>query len=138
MGSVKRPSRSLGAAIQRLLREGRRASPATTTSCPGGAAARISWSRRTAGAGAHFPGGGRNQKRVITRVRGIRLLRLRALVARAHNDHASYRELVHRHQTMAKSLGYEGHIEWAETMVCAKSSRQFRFATAELTQQRPV
>jgi class 3 adenylate cyclase len=54
-----------------------------------------------------------------TRIRDIWLLRLRALVARAHSDHAAFRELADRYRTMAKSLGYEGHIERAKAMACA-------------------
>jgi class 3 adenylate cyclase len=52
----------------------------------------------------------------VTVVHDIWLLRLRALVARAHNDNASYRDLVDRYQAMAKSRDYEGHIDWAEAM----------------------
>ena len=44
------------------------------------------------------------------------LLRMRALLARAHGDHQSYRELVGRYRTMAESLVYEGHIAWADAM----------------------
>ena len=49
-------------------------------------------------------------------MRDIRLLRLRALLARAHGDDAAYRDLVGRYRAMAKSLGFEGHIDWAEAM----------------------
>ena len=49
-------------------------------------------------------------------VREIWLLRLRALLARAHGDEATYRELRDRYSAMATELGYEGHIEWAEAM----------------------
>jgi class 3 adenylate cyclase len=49
-------------------------------------------------------------------VREIWLLRLRALLARAHGDEATYRELRDRYCAMATELGYEGHIEWAEAM----------------------
>jgi adenylate cyclase len=44
------------------------------------------------------------------------LLRLRALLARAHGDAAAYRDYRDRYREMAKTLGYEGHIEWAEAM----------------------
>jgi adenylate cyclase len=44
------------------------------------------------------------------------LLRLRALMARAHGDKAAYRDYRDRYRTMATSLGYEGHIAWAEAM----------------------
>jgi adenylate cyclase len=44
------------------------------------------------------------------------LLRLRALLARAHGDDARYREYRDRYRDMAKTLGYEGHIAWSEAM----------------------
>jgi hypothetical protein len=46
----------------------------------------------------------------------IWLLRLRALLARAHGDDARYREYRDRYRDMAKTLGFEGHIAWAEAM----------------------
>ena len=46
----------------------------------------------------------------------IWLLRLRALLARAHGDEARYREYRDRYRAMATELGFEGHIEWAEAM----------------------
>jgi hypothetical protein len=46
----------------------------------------------------------------------ITLLRLRALLARARGDNVAYRELVNRYRAMAESLGFEGHIAWAEAM----------------------
>jgi hypothetical protein len=49
-------------------------------------------------------------------IREVWLLRLRALVAQAHGDEATYREYRDRYRDMAKTLGYEGHIEWAEAM----------------------
>jgi hypothetical protein len=49
-------------------------------------------------------------------MRDIWLLRLRALLARAHGDAATYASLRDRYRDMAKTLGYEGHIEWAEAM----------------------
>ena len=49
-------------------------------------------------------------------IREIWLLRLRALLARAHGDDARYREYRDRYRDMAKTLGYEGHIAWAEAM----------------------
>jgi hypothetical protein len=49
-------------------------------------------------------------------IRDIWLLRLRALVARAHDDAAAYADLRDRYRDMAKTLGFEGHIEWAEAM----------------------
>ena len=50
-------------------------------------------------------------------IRDIWLLRLRALLARARGDDAAYRDLVSRYRAMAESLGFEGHIAWAEAMV---------------------
>jgi hypothetical protein len=49
-------------------------------------------------------------------MRDIWLLRLRALLARAHRDNAAYANLRDRYRDMAQSLGFEGHIAWAEAM----------------------
>jgi hypothetical protein len=49
--------------------------------------------------------------------REITLLRLRTLLARARGDNVVYRGLVSRYRAMAESLGFEGHIAWAEAMV---------------------
>jgi hypothetical protein len=49
-------------------------------------------------------------------MREIWLLWLRALLARAHGDDSRYREYRDRYRDMAKTLGYEGHIAWAEAM----------------------
>jgi class 3 adenylate cyclase len=49
-------------------------------------------------------------------IREIWLLRLHALLARAYGDDARYREYQDRYRDMAKSLGFEGHIAWAEAM----------------------
>jgi hypothetical protein len=49
-------------------------------------------------------------------LRDIWLLRLRALLARAHGDGAAYTDLRDRYREMAKSFGFEGHIDWAEAM----------------------
>jgi hypothetical protein len=49
-------------------------------------------------------------------IRDIWLLRLRALLARAHPDDTAYAHLRDRYRDMAKTLGYEGHIAWAEEM----------------------
>ena len=43
------------------------------------------------------------------------LLRLRAL-ARADSDEAAYRDYRDRYRAMATSLGFEGHMKWAEAM----------------------
>jgi len=47
----------------------------------------------------------------------ITLLRLRALLARARGDDVAYRDLVSRYRAMAESLGFDGHIAWAEAMI---------------------
>jgi adenylate cyclase len=44
------------------------------------------------------------------------LLRLRALLAQARGDEAHYRDYRDRYRDMATSLGFEGHIAWAEAM----------------------
>jgi class 3 adenylate cyclase len=49
-------------------------------------------------------------------MRDIWLLRLRALLARAHGDATAYTDLRDRYRDMAKTLGFEGHIAWAEAM----------------------
>jgi hypothetical protein len=49
-------------------------------------------------------------------MRDIWLLRLRALLARARGDAATYPQFRDRYCDMAKTLGYEGHIAWAEAM----------------------
>jgi hypothetical protein len=48
--------------------------------------------------------------------RDIWLLRMRALLARAHGDAAAYTAFRDRYRDMAKTLGFEGHIAWAEAM----------------------
>jgi hypothetical protein len=49
-------------------------------------------------------------------MREIWLLRLRALLARAKGDDTSYRDFRDRYSAMATSLGFEGHMAWAEAM----------------------
>jgi hypothetical protein len=49
-------------------------------------------------------------------IREVTLLRLRALLARAHGDDTAYRHYRDRYRDMATTLGYEGHMEWAEAM----------------------
>ena len=49
-------------------------------------------------------------------IREIWLLRLRALLARAHGDAAAYAHLRDRYRDMATTLGFEGHIAWAGAM----------------------
>ena len=49
-------------------------------------------------------------------IRDIWLLRMRALLAGVHGDEARYRELRDQYRRSAKTLGFEGHIDWAEAM----------------------
>jgi hypothetical protein len=49
-------------------------------------------------------------------IRDIWLLRLRALLARAHGDTAAYANFRDRYRDTAKALEFEGHIAWAEAM----------------------
>ena len=46
----------------------------------------------------------------------IWLLRLRALLARTQGDDTSYRDYRDRYRAMARTLGFEGHVDWAEAM----------------------
>jgi hypothetical protein len=49
-------------------------------------------------------------------IREIWLLRSRALLARAQGGEAAYRDYRDLYRTMATSLGFEGHMKWAEAM----------------------
>ncbi len=49
-------------------------------------------------------------------LRDIMLLRLRTMLARARDDQQQYREYRDRYRGMAKSLGFAGHMKWAEAM----------------------
>ncbi|MGA8547521.1 MAG: adenylate/guanylate cyclase domain-containing protein [Mycobacterium sp.] len=49
-------------------------------------------------------------------VHDITLLRLRALLAHARGDDTAYRDFRDRYRAMATSLGFEGHMKWAEAM----------------------
>jgi hypothetical protein len=49
-------------------------------------------------------------------IREIWLLRLRALLARAHGDAAAYTDFRDRYRDTARTLEFEGHIAWAEAM----------------------
>jgi class 3 adenylate cyclase len=49
-------------------------------------------------------------------VRDIWLLRLRALLAKARGDENTYCDYRDRYRAMATSLGFEGHMDWAEAM----------------------
>ena len=46
----------------------------------------------------------------------IALVRLRALLAQARGGDTAYRDYRDRYRDMARTLGYEGHIAWAEAM----------------------
>jgi hypothetical protein len=50
-------------------------------------------------------------------IRDITLLKLRAQLARARGDAVAYGDLVGRYRAMAESLGFEGHIAWADAMI---------------------
>ena len=50
-------------------------------------------------------------------MRDITLLRLRALLARARGDDVANRDLTIRYRATAESLGFEGHIAWADAMI---------------------
>jgi hypothetical protein len=49
-------------------------------------------------------------------LRDIWLLRLRTLLAQAYGDAATYADFRDRYRAMAKTLGFEGHMAWAEAM----------------------
>jgi len=46
----------------------------------------------------------------------LALLRLHALLARAQGDESAYRDYRDRYRSLATSLGFEGHIAWAEAL----------------------
>ena len=48
--------------------------------------------------------------------RDIMVLRLRTMLTKACGDEAGYRNLRDRYRALAISLGFEGHIQWAEAM----------------------
>jgi hypothetical protein len=48
--------------------------------------------------------------------RDILVLRLRALLARAHGDATAYADFRDRYRDMARTLGFEGHIDFADAM----------------------
>jgi class 3 adenylate cyclase len=50
-------------------------------------------------------------------IRDIWLLRARALLAKARGDNVAYLDLAGRYRAMAESLGFEGHIAWAQAMI---------------------
>jgi hypothetical protein len=49
-------------------------------------------------------------------VREVWLQRMRALLARARGDVAAYEHFRNRYRDMARTVGLEGHIDWAEAM----------------------
>ena len=49
-------------------------------------------------------------------IREVWLLRMRALLSRARDDDAAYRDYRDRYRAMATSLDFEGHMKWAEAM----------------------
>ena len=49
-------------------------------------------------------------------IRDIMVLRLRTLLGEARGDDFAYRDLRERYRSMANSLGYEGHMAWADAM----------------------
>jgi adenylate cyclase len=46
----------------------------------------------------------------------ITLLRLRALLARTQGHESAYQDYRDRYRDMARTLGFEGHVAWAEAM----------------------
>jgi adenylate cyclase len=46
----------------------------------------------------------------------LALLRLHAQLARAQGDKIAYRDYRDRYRSLATSLGFEGHIAWAEAL----------------------
>ena len=49
-------------------------------------------------------------------IRDVWLLRMRALLARAHGEDTAYCDYRDRYRAMATGLGFEGHMKWAEAM----------------------
>jgi hypothetical protein len=58
-------------------------------------------------------------------MRDIWLLRLHALLALARGDDVAHRDLVSRYRATAESLGFEGHIAWAEAMIDGRTDESF-------------
>jgi hypothetical protein len=50
-------------------------------------------------------------------LRDIWLLRMRGLLAQARGDATAYADFWDRYRDMARSLGFEGHMKWAEAML---------------------
>jgi len=59
-------------------------------------------------------------------MRDIWVLRVKALLARARGDEIAYRDLVNCYGAMAESLGFEGHIAWAEAMAQGRGKSAIR------------
>jgi adenylate cyclase len=49
-------------------------------------------------------------------IRDVWLLRLRTLLANARGEEQTYRGLAGQYRATAESLGFEGHMQWAEAM----------------------
>jgi len=49
-------------------------------------------------------------------IQEVTLLELHALLTRAKGDEIAYRDYRDRYRAMATSLGFEGHMKWAEAM----------------------
>jgi class 3 adenylate cyclase len=56
-------------------------------------------------------------------VRAITLLRLRALLARAKDDHRGQRYWANRYRDTAEALGFEAHVAWAQSMIAEDETR---------------
>ena len=46
----------------------------------------------------------------------IAVLRLRALLSQSRGEEAAYQDSAQRYRAMTTSLGFEGHMQWAEAM----------------------
>ena len=48
--------------------------------------------------------------------RDIAVLRLRALLSQSRGEEAAYQDSAQRYHAMTTSLGFEGHMQWAEAV----------------------
>jgi hypothetical protein len=64
--------------------------------------------------------------------REVWLLRLQALLARAQRDDTAYCDFRDRYRARAKSLGFEGHMKWAEAMPWQRLGSAFTTASTLL------
>jgi hypothetical protein len=71
---------------------------------------------RSAHGGVELENGAWPHRGVFSAQRDILLLRLQALLARAHGDAAAYAHFRDRYRDMVRTLGFEGHIAWAEAI----------------------